>query len=311
MQRLGQRYELVLVDDGSQDASLAVMHQLAGENPAVRVVALSRNFGKEIALTAGLDHAHGQAVVVIDTDLQDPPELIEDLLAGWQQGYDMVYAQRLSRAGESWLKKATARSFYRLMQRVGGPVRIPPDVGDFRLMSREAVEALSLLRERHRFMKGLFAWVGYRQMAVPYARDARFRGQSKWNYWRLWNFSLEGITSFTTAPLKMTTYVGLAVALSAFLFGVWIVLKTLLFGEPVQGFPTIMVTILFLGGLQLVALGLIGEYLGRIFNETKNRPLYLVRREQTTAAPALGPFASAAPARTDRLEAGTDETRSS
>jgi len=226
-------------------------------------------------MTAGLDFARGNAVVVIDADLQDPPELIPALVEGWKEGFDVVYARRISRDGETWIKKATARAFYRVVQRIG-PVTIPEDVGDFRLLSRRAVDSLKKIRERHRFMKGLFAWIGYPQKAIDYQRDARFAGETKWNYWKLWNFAIEGITSFSIAPLKFSTYVGLFVAMMSFLYATWVIYKTLMFGDPVQGYPSLMVVVLFLGGVQLVGIGLLGEYLGRMFVETKYRPLYLL-----------------------------------
>ncbi|HSO81310.1 glycosyltransferase, partial [Thiocapsa sp.] len=223
----------------------------------------------------GLDHSRGEATVIIDADLQDPPELIPELMARWSQGYDVVYATRLSRDGESFLKKLTARYFYRV---IGGmtPIEIPKDTGDFRLLSRRAVDALCRLREQHRFMKGLFAWIGYRQTAVTYHRDRRSAGATKWNYHKLWGFAIEGITSFSTAPLKVASYVGLVTAMTAFLYASWIIYKTLRYGEPVAGYPSLMVAVLFLGGVQLAAIGVLGEYLGRMFNETKARPLYLV-----------------------------------
>ena len=268
--------ELIFVNDGSTDATLAVLESLRGEDPRVAIVDLSRNFGKEIAMTAGLDHSRGDAVVVIDADLQDPPELIPEMIAEWRAGYDVVYAQRTSRVGESALKKTTAHLFYRLMQRLSR-VQIPADTGDFRLLSRRAVEALSGLREQHRFMKGLFAWIGYPQKAIQYQRDARYSGETKWSYVRLWNFAIEGITSFSTLPLRVATYLGVVTALGAFVFGLFIVLDTLLFGNPVPGYPSLLVVVLFLGGIQLIALGVIGEYLGRMFDETKGRPLYLLK----------------------------------
>lgn len=268
--------EIVYVNDGSRDNTLAVLHELRRNDPRVALVDLSRNFGKEIALTAGLDHARGAAAVAIDADLQDPPELIPELVKQWLDGFDVVYAKRTERDGETWLKKLTAKVFYRVIKRVSH-VAIPEDSGDFRLLSRRALDALKLLREQHRFMKGLFAWIGYPQKAVLYRRDARFAGVTKWNYWKLWTLALEGITSFTTAPLKIATYIGVAAALLAFLFALFIVYKTLVYGDPVRGYPSLTVIVLFLGGIQLVALGVIGEYLGRMFTETKNRPLYLVK----------------------------------
>jgi glycosyltransferase involved in cell wall biosynthesis len=228
-------------------------------------------------MTAGLDHARGDAVVVIDADLQDPPELIPELVLKWKEGFDVVYARRSVREGETFVKKATAKLFYRAIQSISR-VNIPPDTGDFRLLSRRAVESLKLLREQHRFMKGLFAWIGYPQVAVYYRRDPRLAGKTKWNYWRLWNFAIEGITSFSIAPLKLATYVGLLTAVGAFLAAGVVVYKTIFYGDPVRGYPSLMVVVLFLGGVQLMSLGMIGEYLGRMFNETKQRPLYLVNR---------------------------------
>ncbi len=275
LQGLQIECEIVYVNDGSNDATLAMIREFQRGDPCVASVDLSRNFGKEIALTAGLDYANGDAVVVIDADLQDPPELIPQFLEKWREGYDVVYAVRSSRNGESWLKKLTAYGFYRVMRHVG-PIGIPPDTGDFRLLSRRALTALRKLRERHRFMKGLFAWIGYRQIGIPYERDPRHSGYSKWNYWKLWNFALEGISSFTTLPLKLATYIGLLTASSSLLYGLDMIVKTLLYGNPVPGYPSLLVVILFLGGIQLMSLGIIGEYLGRIFDETKQRPLYLV-----------------------------------
>ncbi len=275
----GMRFsgEIIYVNDGSSDDSLVILQQLHALDPRVAIVDLSRNFGKEIALTAGLDHANGDAVVIIDADLQDPPELIPELVRYWQESYDVVYATRIKRGGESWLKKETAAAFYRVIHGVGS-VRIPQDTGDFRLLSRRAVDAMKQFREQHRFMKGLFSWIGYTQKEVLYQRDPRYAGASKWNYWRLWNFALEGVTSFTTGPLKIATYVGVVTAFGAFFYGLVIIFKTLIFGGDVPGYPSLMVVILFLGGIQLVALGIIGEYLGRMFDETKNRPLYFVNK---------------------------------
>lgn len=297
MNDLGESWEVVYVNDGSRDASLATLEALRADDPACAVVNLSRNFGKEIAMTAGLDHAGGAAVVMIDADLQDPPEVIPDLVAAWRQGWDMVYAQRRVREGETWMKRTTADLFYRTMQRIGR-VRMPRNTGDFRLMSRRVVDALLQLREQHRFMKGLFAWVGFPAIAVPYDRAPRHAGRSSFNYWKLWNFALEGITSFTVMPLKIATYLGLATALLSAVFGGQIIVRTLLFGNPVPGYPSLMAVILFLGGAQLVTLGIIGEYLGRVFNETKGRPLYLVERYVPSRPMAPPRPRFAAPART-------------
>lgn len=273
MRSLGQPYEIVFVNDGSSDASLAVMSRLRDACQRIAIVDLSRNFGKEIATTAGLDQAKGDAIVVIDADLQDPPEVIGLMIDGWRDGYDVVYARRRERRGDGPVKRMTAALFYKVIHKIGD-VDIPENVGDFRLMSRKAVDAVCALREHHRFMKGIFAWVGFPSKAVLYDRAPRAAGSTKWNYWRLWNLSIEGITSSTLAPLKISTYFGFATALIAFVAGAFYIFKTLFFGEAVPGFPTLVVIVLFLGGIQLMVLGVIGEYLGRVFNETKARPLY-------------------------------------
>ena len=273
--KLDMQCEALYVDDGSRDDTYAVMCSLRDADARVATLKLARNFGKELALTAGLDAADADAVVVIDADLQDPPELIPTFLDHWREGYDVVYGTRSTRAGETPLKKFTSAAFYRVMEKLSA-TPVPRDTGDFRLMSRRALDALKRLRERQRFMKGLFTWVGYKQKSVVYERDARFAGESKFNYWRLWNFALEGITSFSTAPLKLATYVGLGTAGLAFIYAVWVFGKALLLGDRVQGYPTLMLVILFLGGVQLMALGMIGEYLGRMYIETKQRPLYLI-----------------------------------
>jgi len=257
---LDMEAEILYVNDGSRDRTHQVMRELRERDPRVAILDLSRNFGKEIAMTAGLEHARGDAVIIIDADLQDPPELIPRLVEGWLEGWDIVYAQRTDRLGETLLKKATAFWFYRLMQRVGR-VRIPENAGDFRILSRRAVDSLLQIREQHRFMKGLFAWIGYPQKGIPYKRDPRFAGRTKWDYWRL---------------LKWATYLGLLTAFGAFAYGVIIILQKLIYGNPVKGYPSLMVMVLFLGGIQLVFLGIIGEYLGRMFDETKGRPLYFV-----------------------------------
>jgi len=275
------RFEIIFIDDGSQDNSLEIIHGLQQKDPRISVIELSRNFGKEIALTAGLDYSRGDAAIIIDTDLQDPPELIPEMIREWQNGYDVVYGQRLSRQGESIFKKLSSHLFYRIIQRISH-IDIPEDTGDFRLLNRAAIDALKQLREQHRFMKGLFSWVGYRQKAIPFHRQPRQAGSTKWNYWKLWNFALEGITSFTTAPLRLATYFGLLTALGAFLFGVYIIYDTLVWGNPIPGYPSLMVVVLFLGGIQLISIGIIGEYLGRLFDETKQRPLYLIKSYRGT-----------------------------
>jgi glycosyltransferase involved in cell wall biosynthesis len=279
MEGIGLPWEVVYVNDGSRDGTLPLMFSLKAADPRVAVVNLSRNFGKEIALTAGLDHARGaEAIIVTDADLQDPPEVIADLVAVWREGFDVVYAQRRVREGETWFKRASAAGFYRVMQKIGGRVVLPKDTGDFRLMSRRSVAALLQLREQHRFMKGLFAWVGFPSRAVLYDRAPRAAGTTKWNYWKLWNLSIEGITGFTVAPLKIATYLGLVTAVFALFYAGVIVFRTLVWGNPVAGYPSLMAVTLFLGGVQLTTLGIIGEYLGRVFNEAKGRPLYIVER---------------------------------
>jgi len=266
---------VLYVDDGSRDGTWEVLRGIANGDARVSLLRLSRNFGKEAALTAGLDRVEHGAAMILDADGQDPPELIPEFVAKWREGHDDVHGTRIDRQGEGWVKKATAHVFYRVMQRLSR-TPIPTDTGDFRLLSPRALAALRQLRERHRFMKGLFGWVGFRQVAIEYRREPRLAGSSKFSLWRLWNFALEGITSFSTAPLRLATYVGVATALLAFLYAVWIVVKALLWGDRVAGYPSMMAVILFLGGMQLVALGMIGEYLGRLYEESKQRPLYLV-----------------------------------
>ena len=278
LEELGLPWELVLVDDGSRDESLAVAKRELQAHPQIQatLLSLSRNFGKEAALTAGLEAAQGDVVVPLDADLQDPPELIAPMLEQWRQGFDVVYAVRRRRAGDSATKRLTAFGFYRLMGRLSSTT-IPADTGDFRLMDRCVVEALAQLPERSRFMKGLFAWVGFRQTAIHYDRDARQGGASGWSYWKLWNFALDGITSFSRVPLQVLSGGGLMIAGVALLYGAWMVLRTLLFGIDLPGYASLMTAVLLLGGLQLIGLGVLGEYLGRVFEEVKRRPLYLVR----------------------------------
>ncbi|UNK43230.1 glycosyltransferase family 2 protein [Luteimonas sp. S4-F44] len=267
---------VLYVDDGSTDGTWDVLQALAVSDRRVSLLRLSRNFGKEIALTAGLDLVTEGAAMILDADGQDPPELIPRFVALWRQGYDDVHGTRASREGERWFKKLTAHVFYRVMQRLA-KTPVPADTGDYRLLSPRALAALRQLRERHRFMKGLFGWIGFNRVALPYERHARLAGRTKFGFWRLWNFALEGVTSFSTAPLRLATYVGVFTALGAFAFALWVITKAMLFGDRVAGWPTMMAVILFLGGVQLVALGVIGEYLGRLYEESKQRPLYFVR----------------------------------
>lgn len=266
---------VLYVDDGSRDGTWDVLQGIANGDARVSLLRLSRNFGKEAALTAGLDRVEDGAAIILDADGQDPPELIPQFVAKWREGFDDVHGTRVERDGETWLKRASAHVFYRVMQRLS-KTPIPTDTGDFRLLSPRALDALRQLRERHRFMKGLFGWIGFERAAIPYQREARVAGASKFNLWRLWNFALEGITSFSTAPLRLATYLGVATAALAFGYGLWVVVKALVWGDRVAGYPTMMSVILFLGGVQLVALGMIGEYLGRLYEESKQRPLYLV-----------------------------------
>lgn len=269
--------ELVFVNDGSTDATLDSLLRHQQSDSRVRVVDLSRNFGKEAALTAGLQAASGQVVVPIDVDLQDPPEVILEMIALWRQGYEVVLGHRVSRKSDSWAKKTSANWFYRLHNKISDQP-LPKDVGDFRLMDRCVVEALESLPESRRFMKGLFAWVGFRTTHVDYERPERVAGESKFNGWRLWNFALEGITSFSTDPLKVWTYLGLFVSVVSFAFAIFIVVRTLFTGVDVPGYASLMVAVTFLGGLQLIGIGVLGEYLGRTYIESKRRPVYLVRR---------------------------------
>ncbi|MFC3550959.1 glycosyltransferase family 2 protein [Lysobacter cavernae] len=286
--------QVLYIDDGSSDATWAVLQELAAADRCIALLRLSRNFGKELALTAGLDRIEAGAALILDADGQDPPELIPQFVAKWREGYDDVHGTRLEREGEGWLKRTTAHAFYRVIGRLS-KTPIPADTGDFRLLSPRALAGLQQLRERHRFMKGLFGWVGYNRVAVPYHREPRAAGRSKFNFWRLWNLALEGITSFTTAPLRLATYLGLLTALVAFGYGLWVIVKALIWSDPVAGWPTMMAVILFLGGVQLIALGVIGEYLGRLYDESKQRPLYLVDSWQ----PAAGVSSTRTPAEGD------------
>lgn len=271
------RFEIIFVDDGSTDTTLSQLLQLAQSDPRVQVIELSRNFGKEAALTAGIDAAHGDALIPIDADLQDPPELIPLLIGRWCQGADVVLARRSDRSTDSLLKRYTAQMFYRLHNRVSH-LNIPENVGDFRLLDRAAVDALKSLPERQRFMKGLFAWIGFKTVLVDYVRNPRSRGTSKFSGWRLWNFALEGFTSFSTAPLRMWTYIGAAGAGLSFAYAAYIILRTLVRGIDVPGYASLLVAVLFLGSLQLISIGMIGEYLGRLYMEAKQRPTYIIRR---------------------------------
>ncbi|MEM4724618.1 MAG: glycosyltransferase family 2 protein, partial [Candidatus Hadarchaeum sp.] len=269
--------EIVFVNDGSYDDTLTILLEIQAHDPRLVVIDLSRNFGKEAALTCGLDYARGDAVIPIDVDLQDPPELIPEMVRLWQQGFEVVLAQRIDRSSDQFWKRKTASWFYRVHNAIAYPP-IPPNVGDFRLMDRKVVDALKTLRERHRFMKGLFAWVGFRQAILPYVRAPREAGKSKFSGWRLWNLALEGITSFSSFPLRIWTYCGLVVAGMAFILGLIIVVRVILFGRDVPGYASLITVMLFMSGIQIFGLGMLGEYLGRVYGEVKERPIYVVRR---------------------------------
>jgi polyisoprenyl-phosphate glycosyltransferase len=269
-------WELLFIDDGSSDATLAAIHQAHRRDPRIRALSLSRNFGKEAALSAGLDHVSGQAVVPIDVDLQDPPEAIADMLAKWREGYEVVYGVRRNRHSDSLPKRLTADLYYRAHNYLSDD-KIPEHAGDFRLLDRSVVDVIRAMPERNRFMKGLFAWGGFRQAAVEYDRAPRQAGKTKFHYWRLWTLALDGITSASTMPLRIWSYVGVAIAIFSLLYALAVIVRTLVFGIQVPGYPSLMVAILFFGGLQLISLGVLGEYVGRILTETKRRPIYVVR----------------------------------
>ncbi len=269
-------YEIVCINDGSKDDTLQLLIDYHHGDNRIKVINLSRNFGKEIAMSAGLDYTTGKAVIPIDADLQDPPELIIELMKKWQEGYDMVYAVRKSRQGESWLKQKTADYFYSFIGKIS-IIPIPANTGDYRLLDEKVVKALRQLPEKNRFMKGLFSWVGYRQTAIYFERLPRYGGKSSFNYWKLWNFALDGITSFSSIPLKIWSYFGLFISLISLFYGLFLLLKTLIFGIDLPGYASTIVAILFLGGIQLITLGVIGEYIARIYEEVKRRPLYLIR----------------------------------
>ena len=268
-------FEFFFVNDGSRDNTYEIIRKQSEHDKCVAYINLSRNFGKETAMLAGFDHVRGDAMVIIDADLQDPPELIPQMIEHWEQGYDDVFARRKSRAGESWLKKQTSRWYYKILQ---NSTRIPIqiDTGDFRLLDRRCIEALKQFRESERYTKGMFSWIGYKKKEILYDRDPRAAGETKWNYTKLINLAIDGITNFTTAPLRITTYIGTLVSLVAFIYIAYLLIRPL-FGVPtVPGYASTLAVILFLGGVQLLSLGIIGEYIGRIFNETKHRPLYFV-----------------------------------
>lgn len=271
----GYEFEILFVNDGSNDNTLHILRELQNRDPRINYISFSRNFGKEIAMAAGLDYVTGDAVVIMDADLQDPPHLIREMILYWEEGYDDVYAKRRTREGESWFKKSTSYLFYRLLQTMT-KIPVQEDTGDFRLLDRRAVESLKKLREKQRYTKGMFSWIGFNKKEILFDRKPRAAGETKWNYLKLFNLALEGVTSFTTFPLRISTILGIIVSILSIVYMVIILIKSIIWKDPVQGYPSIMVTMLFLGGVQLISLGIIGEYIGRIFNETKYRPLYII-----------------------------------
>jgi len=299
MDGLGEPWELIIVDDGSADRTRQVLRDLHQADPRVKGISFSKNFSHQIAITAGLDYARGDAVIVIDSDLQDPPEVIPELVARWREGYQVVYAQRRARAGETWFKKATAAAFYRITRRIAN-VDIPVDTGDFRLLDRKAADALRTMREQHRFVRGLAAWIGFRSIAVPYDRAPRFAGETKYPLRRMLKLAIDGITNFSYLPLQLASYFGFFVA-GLSLLGILAAIALRLFvGRELTGQATTLVSVLFIGGVQLICLGVIGEYLGRIYDEVKRRPLYIVDEligiDREDKAPGSLRSAGAAPA---------------
>lgn len=287
------KLEFLFVNDGSRDETLDIIKGYAKKDKRISYVNLSRNFGKEIAMIAGIDHVNSDALVIIDADLQDPPELIPEMIKIWQEGYDDVFARRSSRMGESWLKKFTSRSFYKVLQK-STTIPIQRDTGDFRLLDRRCVTALKRIRESERYTKGFFSWIGYKKKEITYARDPRAAGETKWNYFKLFNLAIDGIVSFTTTPLRISTFLGLFVSFFAFIYIIVVIIRTIMFGADMAGYPSMMAVILFLGGVQLLSLGIIGEYIGRIFNETKQRPLYLIEEYHATT-PVIPEFQDKTP----------------
>ncbi|PSU35972.1 glycosyltransferase family 2 protein [Photobacterium lutimaris] len=279
---LGKHCEIIYVDDGSSDTSWQIASQFNSQYHSIKSIRLSRNFGKEAAMSAGLSAVKGEAAILIDADLQDPPELIPDMVAQWQAGFDVVDMQRSRRLGEGWLKRFTAAAFYQVINRLSD-IPIPENVGDFRLISRRVIDEINKLPERTRFMKGLFAWPGFKRVTLQFDRDPRLAGETKWNYRKLIHLAFEGITSFSTRPLRIATVAGLLTSFSALLLAVVVLAKTLIWGDPVAGYPSMMIVVLLVGGVQLLSIGLMGEYVGRLFIEAKQRPLFMVMDENQTS----------------------------
>jgi len=278
LDEIGKSYEILFINDGSKDNTLKTLIEAKKTNSNIHILNFSRNFGKEAALTAGLEYAKGNAAIPIDVDLQHPPYIIKKFVEKWEDGYDVVVGKRMSRTGEHALKKWSAKLFYKLNNKISH-IEIPANIGDFRLVSRKVIDALKLLPENQRFMKGIFAWVGFKTTIVEYYQEERVAGESNFGAWKLWNFALDGITSFSTVPLRIWFYIGLCISFIAFILGLWIVGKVLIFGVDTPGYASMMTMILFLGGIQLVGIGILGEYIGRIYMETKHRPIYIIEKE--------------------------------
>ncbi len=274
---LDYNFEVIYINDGSSDDTKSLLEGIHKKDKRAIIINFSRNFGKEAAMTAGIDNARGEALIILDADLQDPPALIPQMLKIWKEsGADVVYGQRIEREGETWFKKFTSNGFYNVINFIANNVEIPKNTGDFRLMNRRSIDALIQLREKHRFMKGLFAWIGFNQVAMPYNREPRAAGKTKWNYFQLFNLAMEGIAGFSTKPLRVASLFGLLISIASFMFGISIILKTLFYGSDVAGWASLSVMIAFLSGIQLLTIGILGEYIGRIFGETKKRPLYFI-----------------------------------
>ncbi len=271
-------YEIICVNDGSWDGTQLLLESRAAEDPRIKVVSFSRNFGKEPAMTAAIDYASGDAVIPIDADLQDPPSAISEMIRLWKKGYEVVNARRASRESDTMLKRNTARWFYRVFNHIS-EYPIPENVGDFRLLDRRVVDVIKGLPEKDRFMKGIYAWAGFKTTTIEFEREERVSGNTSFNYWKLWNFALTGITSFTTFPIRLGTYLGLVIAVFSFIYALFVIIKTLISGVDVPGYASLLVAVLFLGGIQLFFLGMLGEYIGRIYKEVKNRPIYVVEKE--------------------------------
>lgn len=278
LDEIGESYEIVFVNDGSRDETFQKLLDAKNQYQNIRIINLSRNFGKESALTAGLDQARGEVIIPIDVDLQDPPELIKDFINHWKEGSDVVLAKRVDRSTDSLAKRWSAKLFYRFNNKIS-KIPIPENVGDYRLITRKVLNALQQLPESERFMKGLFAWVGFKTSVVEYKREERKAGNTSFNGWKLWNLAIEGITSFSTFPLKVWLYMGFMISLLSFIYGAVIIFKTLIFGVDMPGYASTMTTILFLGGIQLIGIGVLGEYIGRIYMESKRRPTYIIEDE--------------------------------